>query len=67
MLSQCKDGVRIINVARGGIVSEEDLVEALNSGKAKGAAFDVFYEVEYCIDLLQNIRFIVTILDDRCT
>ncbi|CAJ0955601.1 unnamed protein product, partial [Mesorhabditis belari] len=41
-LTKCKDGVRIINVARGGIVNEIDLVDALNSGKAKGAAFDVF-------------------------
>ncbi len=37
-----KKGVRIINCARGGIVDEEALVEALNSGKAAGAALDVF-------------------------
>lgn len=37
-----KDGVRIINVARGGIVSEKDLYEALVSGKVAGAAIDVF-------------------------
>ncbi len=40
-----KDGVRIINCARGGIVVESDLLEALNSGKVAGAALDVF-EVE---------------------
>ena len=37
-----KDGVRIINCARGGLVNEEDLAEALKSGKVGGAAFDVF-------------------------
>jgi D-3-phosphoglycerate dehydrogenase len=37
-----KDGVRIINCARGGIVNEHDLYEALKSGKVAGAAFDVF-------------------------
>ncbi len=37
-----KDGVRIINCARGGIVNEQDLYEALKSGKVAGAAFDVF-------------------------
>jgi D-3-phosphoglycerate dehydrogenase len=37
-----KDGVMIINCARGGIVSEADLVDALKSGKVGGAAMDVF-------------------------
>jgi D-3-phosphoglycerate dehydrogenase / 2-oxoglutarate reductase len=37
-----KDGVRIINVARGGIVDEQALADALNSGKVGGFAFDVF-------------------------
>ncbi|MBU1862591.1 MAG: phosphoglycerate dehydrogenase [Candidatus Omnitrophica bacterium] len=37
-----KDSVRIINCARGGIVSEADLYEAIKSGKVKGAALDVF-------------------------
>ncbi len=40
-----KKGVRIINCARGGIVDEEALYEAIKSGKAAGAALDVF-EVE---------------------
>lgn len=43
-LAQCKKGVKIINVARGGIVSETDLLEALNSGKCGGAGLDVFVE-----------------------
>jgi len=37
-----KDGVRILNCARGGIVNESDLYAALKSGKVAGAAFDVF-------------------------
>ena len=44
-IAKMKDGVRIINCARGGIVNEADLLEALNSGKVAGAALDVF-EVE---------------------
>ncbi|KAA0152752.1 hypothetical protein FNF29_03641 [Cafeteria roenbergensis] len=41
-LKQCKDGVRIVNCARGGIVNEADLLAALDSGKCAGAALDVF-------------------------
>ena len=43
-IAKCKDGVRIINCARGGIVNEEDLADALDSGKVAGAALDVFVE-----------------------
>ena len=41
-ISKCKDGVKIINCARGGIVDEEALIKALDSGKVSGAAFDVY-------------------------
>ena len=41
-IAKMKDGVYIINCARGGIVNENDLLEALNSGKVKGAGLDVF-------------------------
>ncbi len=37
-----KDGVMLINCARGGIVDEEALQEAMSSGKVAGAALDVF-------------------------
>ncbi len=41
-IAMMKDGVRIINCARGGIVNEKDLYEALESGKVAGAGLDVF-------------------------
>ncbi len=37
-LAKCKDGVRIINCARGGIVDENALHEAIESGKVAGSA-----------------------------
>ena len=42
MLAKCKDGVRVLNVARGSLVVDEDLKAALDSGKVAGAALDVF-------------------------
>jgi D-3-phosphoglycerate dehydrogenase / 2-oxoglutarate reductase len=41
-LAKCKDGVRIINVARGPLIVDEDLQAAIESGKVGGAALDVF-------------------------
>ncbi|RMG01368.1 MAG: phosphoglycerate dehydrogenase, partial [Nitrospirae bacterium] len=49
-ISKMKDGVRIINCARGGIVNEKDLHDAILSGKVAGAALDV-YEKEPPEDL----------------
>ena len=40
--SLMKDGVRIINCARGGIIDEDALYRAIKSGKVRGAALDVF-------------------------
>lgn len=37
-----KDGVRLINTARGGIINEKDLIQALKNGKVAGACIDVF-------------------------
>jgi D-3-phosphoglycerate dehydrogenase len=42
VFDKCKDGVRILNVARGPLVVDEDLQAALDSGKVGGAALDVF-------------------------
>jgi D-3-phosphoglycerate dehydrogenase len=41
-IGRMKDGVRLVNCARGGIINESDLHDALKSGKVAGAAFDVF-------------------------
>jgi D-3-phosphoglycerate dehydrogenase len=43
-IAKMKKGVRIINCARGGLVDEQALVDALNSKHVAGAAFDVFTE-----------------------
>jgi len=40
--SQMKDGVRIVSTARGGIIDEAALLNALNGGKVAGIALDVF-------------------------
>jgi D-3-phosphoglycerate dehydrogenase / 2-oxoglutarate reductase len=37
-----RDGVRVLNVARGGLIDEDALKDALDSGKVAGAAIDVF-------------------------
>jgi D-3-phosphoglycerate dehydrogenase len=42
VFAKCKDGVRVLNVARGPLVVDEDLQAALDSGKVGGAALDVF-------------------------
>jgi D-3-phosphoglycerate dehydrogenase len=42
--SKMKDGVRVLNVARGPLLVDEDLKAAIDSGKVAGAALDVFRE-----------------------
>ncbi|CAG9784193.1 unnamed protein product [Diatraea saccharalis] len=42
VLKQCKKGIKIVNVGRGGLINERDLLDALNSGQVGGAALDVF-------------------------
>lgn len=60
--AQMKDGVRLINVARGGIIDEAALAAAVKTGKVAGAAMDVFTEEPPKPDnpLLGDPRIIVT-------
>ncbi len=60
--ARMKDGVRILNVARGGIIDEAALAEAVKSGKVAGAAVDVFTEepIKPANPLLGNPRIILT-------
>ena len=56
-----KDGVYLINLARGGVVCEKALFGALNSGKVRGAGIDVFEEEPTKnMDLVNHPRVSVT-------
>lgn len=56
-----KDGVYIVNCARGGVIDEAALLEALNKGKVAGAAIDVFEnEPNPNAELVNNPRVCVT-------
>ena len=56
-----KDGVMVINCARGGIVKEKDLYEAMKSGKVAGAALDVFeIEPPFNSPILEMDRLVCT-------
>ena len=59
--SQMKAGVRIMCAARGGIVDESALLDALNSGKVAGAALDVFgQEPPGLTEIVSHPRVIAT-------
>lgn len=49
LLAKAKPGIRIVNVARGGVIDEAALADAIRSGQVGGAAIDVFAE-EPCTD-----------------
>jgi D-3-phosphoglycerate dehydrogenase len=57
-----KDGVRLLNVARGGIIDEAALAEAVKSGKVAGAAIDVYTAepIDAANPLLGNPSIITT-------
>jgi len=55
-----RNGVRIVNAARGALVDEDDLLAALESGKVGGAALDVFSTEPYSGPLLELDNVVVT-------
>jgi D-3-phosphoglycerate dehydrogenase / 2-oxoglutarate reductase len=55
-----RDGVKIVNAARGELVDEEALLQALRSGKVAGAALDVFENEPYSGPLLEFDNVVVT-------
>jgi len=55
-----RDGVRLVNAARGELVDEGALVDALRSGKVAGAAIDVFSAEPYSGPLLELDNVVVT-------
>ncbi|NRB04556.1 MAG: phosphoglycerate dehydrogenase [Rhodobacteraceae bacterium] len=58
-IAKMKPGVRIINCARGGLVDENALAEALKAGHVAGAAFDVFAEEPAKENALFNLPNVV--------
>jgi D-3-phosphoglycerate dehydrogenase len=59
-LAAMRDGVRIVNAARGELIDERALVEALQSGKVAGAALDVYAEEPYKGPLLELDNVVTT-------
>lgn len=58
--NKMKDGVVIVNTARGALMNEKDLVAALDSGKVAGAGLDVFeYEPKVEEGLLKNDKIFI--------
>ena len=59
-LGRMRDGVRIVNAARGELVDEGALAQAVRDGKVAGAALDVFSAEPYTGELLELENVVVT-------
>jgi D-3-phosphoglycerate dehydrogenase len=59
-IAKMRDGARLVNAARGALVDEEALEEAIRSGKLAGAALDVFSSEPYSGPLLELDDVVVT-------
>ena len=59
-LARMRDGVRIVNAARGELIDEAALVQAVRDGKVAGAALDVFSAEPYTGELLELDEVVVT-------
>jgi D-3-phosphoglycerate dehydrogenase / 2-oxoglutarate reductase len=59
-IEKMRDGVRIVNAARGELVDEDALIDALRAGKVAGAALDVFSTEPYSGPLLELDNVVVT-------
>ena len=59
-LAAAKDGIRVVNTARGELIDEDALLEALRSGKVAGAALDVFSAEPYSGPFLELDNVVVT-------
>jgi D-3-phosphoglycerate dehydrogenase / 2-oxoglutarate reductase len=58
--ARMKDGVRVVNAARGGLIDEDALATAIRSGKVAGAALDVFEHEPYAGPLLELPQVVAT-------
>ncbi|CAB4690178.1 MAG: phosphoglycerate dehydrogenase [Actinobacteria bacterium] len=59
-IAKMRDGVRLVNAARGDLIDDDALIAALESGKVAGAAIDVFSPEPYSGPLLQAKNIVVT-------
>ena len=59
-IAKMRDGVRIVNAARGELLDEQALIAALESGKVAGAAIDVYAQEPYGGPLLQAPNVVLT-------